>query len=660
MRAAEPEWRTAGAWRILVAGAWTAAVPPERAVRDLGALPEGAEAIVPPGRHRVDRVRLAWGPGGKEIDAAVKTYGRQSGWRDAIARRKGTKAARAFATACRLAAAGIGTPEPIAVMERWEGGRLLESRFVSRFVPGLSDFRVELNRLFSAETPRCADIMSLLETVAAAVRGMHDAGVLHRDLGNQNIGLLPAEGGGWRAVFLDLNRAVRVEEASEAARGRDMSRLDIPSDFRRCFFAMYHGGWNPPKAFRDAERKARAAFDRHTRLRPWRHPIREARIRRAEAGMARPPSGRELWVWDDRSAQPVPAYTSKDRRRFIAPGNVWDAVAAGVSGGAALRRALREAEASPGPAVPVPEGLGISLEPDVATWAEQRRWLARLSEEGGRKPPVQLRLYHHAGEAGWRRTCAAARELREAGHPVALALVQSRRAVRDPASWAAMVRLAGEELAGVAEAFHALHAPNRTKWGVWDYRRELPGLFGPLRELRERCPEARIYAPGCIDFEPHSLAAVLRHVPGDIGFAGLSHALYVDRRGAPENRQGGFDTVRKCALLRAFSGCQPGMGGEVVLTEANWPLAETGVWSPVTSPYETLDPRKNDPSVTEEVYADYMRRYVRLALGSGHVRRLYWWRLAAHGFGLVDVPPDGGPWRARPAFGVFAGLLRGE
>ena len=59
----------------------------------------------------------------------------------------------------------------------------------------------------------------------------------------------------------------------------------------------------------------------------------------------------------------------------------------------------------------------------------------------------------------------------------------------------------------------------------------------------------------------------------------------------------------------------------------------------------------------EEAAAEYLERYVRMALGSGHVSRVYWWRLAAHGFGLVDVPPEGVAWRARPAFAAMERVL---
>jgi hypothetical protein len=51
-----------------------------------------------------------------------------------------------------------------------------------------------------------------------------------------------------------------------------------------------------------------------------------------------------------------------------------------------------------------------------------------------------------------------------------------------------------------------------------------------------------------------------------------------------------------------------------------------------------------------------MLRYLLLTIASGHVSRVYWWRLAARGFGLVD-DTDPAAWRARPAFFALQTLL---
>ena len=51
-----------------------------------------------------------------------------------------------------------------------------------------------------------------------------------------------------------------------------------------------------------------------------------------------------------------------------------------------------------------------------------------------------------------------------------------------------------------------------------------------------------------------------------------------------------------------------------------------------------------------------MIRYLLIALCSGMVERVYWWRLVSHGFGLID-DLDADQWRARPAFNMLSCLL---
>jgi len=647
--------RFPGGWRVGLARPLDSPAVAARALALLGErLPADASCMVE-GRHRLDRVAISLD--GTPLDLAVKTYAPQARWRDALARLTWTKAAHAFLAAERLVAAGVGTPSPVAVLEKWKGGKLLLSRFASVFLDKLTDFRTELDRLFFQDPPETADIIALLETVAPAVRAFHDAGLLHCDLGNQNIALAPKAGGGWEVSFLDLNRARFVAGSpSPARRGKDLARLDIPSDLRRCFFAMYHDGFDPPKDFTRAERRERKAFDRHTALRPFRHPLRTWKRRHLPAEK-RPPLGKDLWIWDERSAQPVQAYVSRERRQWMSAGNVLRAIPPLLFGGAALKRAERRAAADLRGA-PDFSRLGLSLDPDEATWESQKRLLSEL--EGSKRIPLHLRVLHHQGPEGWERAACCAQELAREGHEVSLSLVQSRRAVTEPESWHKMLSETLEQTHDFVSAYFVGHAPNRTKWGVWDYR-ELAALLSPVRELKARYPEARFCAPGCIDFEPHALAAALSVLPDEPIFSALSHALYVDRRGDPDNKQGGYDTTRKIALLSAFAERSRAIeGNKVVLTEVNWPLAGTGPWSPVTSPYETKGPRKHDPSVDEETYAAHLVKYATRALSSARVERLFWWRLAAHGFGLVDFPPEGGEPRIRPAFRAFRKLVGGE
>ncbi|MBQ7666895.1 MAG: hypothetical protein IJS46_02745, partial [Kiritimatiellae bacterium] len=89
----------------------------------------------------------------------------------------------------------------------------------------------------------------------------------------------------------------------------------------------------------------------------------------------------------------------------------------------------------------------------------------------------------------------------------------------------------------------------------------------------------------------------------------------------------------------------------LVVSEFNWPIAGTGEWSPVGSPYVSPGVRSGDPSVPEDDAAAFAVRWFLLGVCSGHAESMCFWSLAAHGFGLVDPgTAPGAAWRPRPAF----------
>src|SRR5690606_2188459 len=135
----------------------------------------------------------------------------------------------------------------------------------------------------------------------------------------------------------------------------------------------------------------------------------------------------------------------------------------------------------------------------------------------------------------------------------------------------------------------------------------------------------------------------------------LSHLLYVDRRGAPENKQGRFSTLEKCALLKALAQWSDHCADKVIVSEVNWPVKYTGIWSPIGCPYEAPKWRREEPGESEDDYANFMLRYLVISLCSGHVEQAFWWRLSAHGYGLVD---DLDNFRTRPAYSASAFFMK--
>jgi hypothetical protein len=410
---------------------------------------------------------------------------------------------------------------------------------------------------------------------------------------------------------------------------------------------MLSAPFPPSRSFLWWERLYRRLYALHTGTRRVRHPLRAWRRRRLPDPGPHYPGEKDMWIWDSRSAQAVSVLRSRDRARHFRVGCHARIAAAALAQTPRVWRAYRELrEKAFREQAPMKDRVGVAVEPRPDTWERERGLLQALG-----RIPVLARFYFHETPEQWDFTTGVLRELHADGHAVAAALVQDRRAVLDPRSWS---RFAGQVLNGVrdcAEWVEVGHAINRVKWGLWDprdYRDLARGVFEAAAEF----PGLRLMGPAAIDFEyPYAIAA-LKTVGGGHRFAALSHHLYVDRRGAPENRQGPFATLEKLALARAVAAVSGACEDRLIVSEVNWPLLGTGVFSPVGAPYVSPGPRFNDPSVSEDTYADYMLRYLLIATCSGLAERVYWWRLAAHGFGLVDDRAAEG-WRERPAYAAL-------
>src|SRR5690625_7459850 len=64
---------------------------------------------------------------GQTLDVAIKCFGRQSLLKDRYEQANASKAERSFLAADYLLAHGVGTPEPIAFLDHWQGKQLSQS-----------------------------------------------------------------------------------------------------------------------------------------------------------------------------------------------------------------------------------------------------------------------------------------------------------------------------------------------------------------------------------------------------------------------------------------------------------------------------------------------------------------------------------------------------
>lgn len=607
--------------------------------------PEPGAKILQAGRNLTIRCTI------DGVDTVIKRFPTRGPFRALLDRlgHNAPKPTRAYEAALHLHTHNPGsTPEPLWFHQAPNGSGI----FASRYEDGLVSFTACLAGLYANHGPG-PDLIALLQRVAPACRALHDSGFFHGDLGNQNIMLAP-DG---RVLFVDLNRCRIVPEGglSNKLRARDLSRLSLPSDFLRVFFEMY---WRdtPPKDFIRAERRCRKAYAVHCATRHLRHPLRPHRPPVEPTY----PAPQDIWIWDPCSEQALSTLRRKDRRKYQSASRVFEPIRAILPRLVGIQRRCEtlQALAFERPILSFASRAFISLSAEPGRFTRELDHLSRLD-----CPGVHLRFYAHEPRETAVFKIDAVRRLRSLGHAVAISLVQSRDSVIDPSGWETFCNFVLSALHAEVLWVEYLHAVNRVKWGFWNFR-ELRTLFGVLSHLREKFPDVAFLAPSVIDFEWDYLAAALRLLPtGRHPLAGVSAELYVDRRGAPENKQGRYDAVGKLRVFRALAESYPEkIERHLVVTEWNWPLAGTGVWSPVGAPYVSPGERFNDPSVSEDAAAAYSLRYLLLGICSGLADSMVFWSLSAHGFGLVDPGTDPvATWRERPAFhalSYFFSLLR--
>lgn len=572
--------------------------------------------------------------GDQLMDVVVKQF-RHDRLRPRLDRKlKGSKAERSWRVAQALLAAGILTPEPVLRIESVdEAGPAL---YICRFLDGAVEARYVL-RAANAGTPfPDVDLRWFLGELGKTARKLHEAGFWFRDFTSGNV--LIRDG----ALYLvDLNRTRMGKVPSLSERMRDLSRMPIlRREHQEVFLSGYWGGGTKGRKLyllyhrsfllkNQTKQKVRGGIRRVRGVKDLFLPrTAHAHIPEAPADA----SVRDRVVWDHLSDQPHQHASRVDKLRVrLADARLHLEEAAVIAAALPrIRSRYRELKLRRGPVTF--HGFGVALRP----WPEDPGALLGLVDDLGAKH-VLLRL--HPWEENHDAEEELARELHGRGLELTFALPQNRELVKDPARWRRAMEEIGPRFTPYGKRFQVGQAINRSKWGVWN----LNEYVRLVREASEVLRGVEILGPAVIDFEHHVTAAVLNLKRPGLRFDAVSALLYVDRRGAPENPQAGFDTEGKVLLLKAIADTARNSTGRLWITEVNWPLRE-GPHSPAGQAV----------SVGEQEQADYLVRYYLLALGTGAVERVFWWQMIAKGYGLVD--PAG--LRRRPAFEVFRTLIR--
>jgi hypothetical protein len=598
------------------------------------------------GRNYIYAAEMQTPAGG--VPVVVKQFKNQ-GLKKRFERRfRGSKAERSWRVAKELVRVGLATPEPIlwAEADGLEGPAFYVARYLADAVEVRQFFRRLNDDPRAREFPE-VDSEAFLARLGRLARKINDAGILYRDLSMGNVLAVQADGD-LDLYLVDFNRARIGREPGVWRRTRDICRLPVlRREHRAAFLEGYWGGVPSPFSFRwwfyclsvDAYILKHAIKKRMKFLRLKR--------RHAHGGSHHPhipaasdgASSRDKAVWDYLSDQPH-QHASRGEKFAIrladSPAHLRDFGIVAASAKKVHRR-YRELKKARYERPKTFDGVGLAVRP----WPQDPdRHLSEIEALG--VGPILLRLHPWDSDHGDEERLAEA--LVGQGHELSFVIPQNRDLVRDRGRWRAAVEELAERFSPMGRYFQIGQAINRSKWGIWTYS-EYVDLYLEASEILRRREGVEVLGPSVIDFEFQAiLALVNRDAPG-LHFDIVSNLLYVDRRGAPENRQMGLDTVEKVTLLRAIAEIGRNCSERCWITEVNWPLWE--------GPHS---PAGKTVSVGEEEQADYLVRYYLLALGTGLVERVFWWRLIARGYGLIS-PASDGSLRRRPSWDALRTLI---
>ncbi len=224
-------------------------------------------------------------------------------------------------------------------------------------------------------------------------------------------------------------------------------------------------------------------------------------------------------------------------------------------------------------------------------------------------------------------------------------VLQDREHIEDLILFQQNIQLIFDKFQDIAKVYQIGNATNRSKWGGFSVSEYL-AFYQTAQNIRDKhFPQLKLLGSSVIDFEYYYTAYALFNFK-KIKFDKLSSLLYVDRRGAPRERQYGFNLKNKINLLAAMVNLSPKVNNKIVITETNYPLKATAPYAP-TSEKEC---------VSELEYEQYMQDYIDIAKKTKKISHLYWHQLIAPGYGLVDNRD--GIIRKTPAFYKFKQLIK--
>ena len=171
-------------------------------------------------------------PDGKKVEIVIKEF-HSLGVNKLKSIFLPAKAFKAWQGGNALIERGIGTPFPVAYLERRKALFLDKSFFLAERLTNVGEIRSLLRELPSSE------LQELLVSLAQYISLCHKKAVLHSDLSDGNILVRKEDDGRFTFYLIDTNR-IRIKRHIGLLKGiKNLIRLGIPPDSQRFFLEQY-------------------------------------------------------------------------------------------------------------------------------------------------------------------------------------------------------------------------------------------------------------------------------------------------------------------------------------------------------------------------------------------------------------------------------------
>jgi len=552
-----------------------------------------------------------------------------------------SKALRAFEHAARLEGLGISTPPPIAAIEHIKNHQLTDSYYITLHHP--HDYSMEavlhaIEKLNSSDKAHDAAIFRRnLATLHSFVRftfTMHQAGVLHCDHNAGNT-LIRENGNDIEFTIIDINR-MQFKNLTLRERLNNFVRLSDHPIVLKTIADSYAQCMKIP---------GDACFEQLMRLKRqhWRRLRLKKRLKTLIGRKVSPMKPEKIYSWDGHSDQPHVTRDKKVKRGLYRQGwlgslkTLLTSLVLPVIG----IKMLFKPRTLVGQKINM---IGLCVNIDTPLQEKKSVSTSDLQEMTFDLGVTDLLIRLPLSDIENLDTHIAFIKAFK-NHDVLVNILQDRRHIEDPLLLHKSLDAIFKALNTTVTHFQIGNAVNRRKWAFISLD-EYFNFFSIAQKLRDQSyPSLKLIGGSIIDFEPPNFARSVWH-RFPIHYDGAAALLYVDRRGAPENKQLGCDLISKINWYHQTITSSNKCSKKLWITETNWPLLGT----------EPFAPAVGDCMVSEQKQAAYLVRYFLLMFASGRIERCYWHQLVAPGYGLIDN--RGEILRKRPAYYSYKLLLQ--